>query len=182
MYAKLTEVKPGDILTADAGFTCMSAGPHTVEVDDRGQLYIPCNDGKHFLDGQLNIDDEYVGLTRSPDQALTGTATSLRHPMNAGRLGTSHARALLAIAAPFQLLSGSGWLFAATVAFVTHAASRAPASRFGMVTQDDANDPAAMARFLRSLARHCNAAAESIDPQPAPKIAPETAIAHEETQ
>ena len=63
MYAKNSEVKAGTILIADDGFTCLHDGAErTVESDDDG-LFIPCAAGKHYLDGQLNENDEYVGLT-----------------------------------------------------------------------------------------------------------------------
>ena len=64
-WAKKGEVQAGDILQADDGFTCLESGSRlTVEADDDGDLYVKCGDGSHHLDGQLNADDEYVGLVK----------------------------------------------------------------------------------------------------------------------
>lgn len=61
-WAKLSELKPGDHVLADDGFTCGMNGK-TLEVsqDDHG-LYVPCNEGKHHLDGQADDGDHLVGL------------------------------------------------------------------------------------------------------------------------
>mgnify|MGYP000266944799 CR=1 FL=1 len=58
---KLEDVKVGDVLTADAGFTCMPAGQHEVKIDDTG-LYVECDHGKHYLDGQKMGDGTLDGL------------------------------------------------------------------------------------------------------------------------
>lgn len=64
--AKKSEVHAGSYLIPDSGFDCLSAGEiHTVFSDDESRLYIHCTEGQHFLDGQLNEDDEYVGLSLS---------------------------------------------------------------------------------------------------------------------
>ena len=62
---KLSEVQPGDVLIADAGFTCIEPGATLVVGED---LSVPCADGKHFLDGQVSFDDgdTLVGLTLAP--------------------------------------------------------------------------------------------------------------------
>ena len=61
---KLTELKVGDVIIADSGFTCLKAGKYRVKVNSTGDLYINCTEGKHFLTGQLDNDDELVGLSR----------------------------------------------------------------------------------------------------------------------
>lgn len=68
-FVKLAEVKPGDRLVADGGFTCIKAGAIvTVGESPTGNdwpgadLYIPCSHGKHFLDGQENDAGQCVGL------------------------------------------------------------------------------------------------------------------------
>lgn len=63
-----TEVKPGDILIADDGFTCLNAGQRcTVSVSRKlhrlPELVVVCRDGSHFLDGQLDEQGRYVGFT-----------------------------------------------------------------------------------------------------------------------
>ena len=65
---KLSEVKPGDVLIADGGFTCIKQGARLVVADD---LSVSCSHGKHFLDGQIDFDDgdTLVGLTLAPNAA-----------------------------------------------------------------------------------------------------------------
>ena len=61
----LADVKPGDILIADAGFTCMFEAEHvTVAADEDGRLYVNCADGRHLLDGQTDAEGYLIGLTR----------------------------------------------------------------------------------------------------------------------
>lgn len=60
---KLDEVKAGDTIIADGGFPCMR-GAKVVEADDKG-LFVPCDEGKHYLDGQEDAPGaELVGLSR----------------------------------------------------------------------------------------------------------------------
>ncbi|HVI92315.1 MAG TPA: hypothetical protein VM659_28755 [Dongiaceae bacterium] len=67
---KLDDVKPGDKLVADNGFTCLEGGVHTVyEVEGRdGMPYyaLKCASGWHDLAGQEGDDGYLVGLTRAP--------------------------------------------------------------------------------------------------------------------
>jgi hypothetical protein len=63
--ARLDDLKAGDTLFADDGFTCMQAGVKTVREDEDG-LYIPCADGSHYLDGQLREDGTLAGLVKLP--------------------------------------------------------------------------------------------------------------------
>jgi hypothetical protein len=63
-YAKLSQLHAGDKVRVDRSFTCIQAGT-IVEVREGsgGDLYVPCNDGEHYLDGQLMSDDDsLVGL------------------------------------------------------------------------------------------------------------------------
>ena len=60
---KLADIKTGDIVQADDGFTCLEAGPHVVKLHN-DELYIDCNDGKHFLCGQEDEPgSDLVGLS-----------------------------------------------------------------------------------------------------------------------
>lgn len=65
MNAKLSDLKPGDAVIADDGFTCMKAGPKTVQSGDNGVLYVPCDEGRHYLFGQASLadNDTLVGLS-----------------------------------------------------------------------------------------------------------------------
>lgn len=57
----IKDLKPGQKLKADAGFTCLDLGVYEVQFDKRGP-YIFCSEGKHYLDGQTNEDGNLVGL------------------------------------------------------------------------------------------------------------------------
>ena len=65
-YATVDAVKAGDVLIADGGFTCIDKDAElTVESDPAHGLYVPCRDGKHFIDGQIEHKDGvdfYIGL------------------------------------------------------------------------------------------------------------------------
>ncbi len=59
---KFNDIKVGDELVADSGFTCLSNGiTVAVQQDDAG-FFVTCYNGKHHLDGQLNDDGDLVGF------------------------------------------------------------------------------------------------------------------------
>ena len=60
-----SNIKNGSILVADGGFDCILAGERTtVRRDEKGELFVPCSHGRHYLDGQLGADGEtLVGFT-----------------------------------------------------------------------------------------------------------------------
>lgn len=63
-YAKYSQLKAGDKLECDSGFTCLKEG-QVIYVRGEGEnLFINCEDGKHSLDGQIydEKDDSLVGL------------------------------------------------------------------------------------------------------------------------
>lgn len=57
------ELKVGDKVVLDSGFTCRNSGPAYLEEDTNG-LYFHCDSGKHYIDGQLDEDDVYIGLEK----------------------------------------------------------------------------------------------------------------------
>lgn len=63
---KLIDIKAGDTLVADGGFTCIAEGA-VLEVKDNGDgfLYVPCRRKRHYLDGQTNLEGEVVGFSRA---------------------------------------------------------------------------------------------------------------------
>jgi len=62
------QVKIGDILIADGGFTCLQDRQECKVQETDGELYVACTAGFHFLDGQLNDDlTEYVGFLKKGD-------------------------------------------------------------------------------------------------------------------
>jgi hypothetical protein len=71
MIMKLSDIKAGDIVNVE-GLTCMPAGRHTVQSDDKG-LFIPCSSGKHYLDGQ---EDEETGEMVGVEGACRVTTVS----------------------------------------------------------------------------------------------------------
>jgi hypothetical protein len=64
---KLSELSAGDLVLADDGFTCLKTGAYTVQADETGRLFIPCDEGHHYLDGQVDFDDPelLVGITKT---------------------------------------------------------------------------------------------------------------------
>lgn len=76
-YAIADEVKAGDVLQCDGGFTCMALGAKKVvkrragkltgvskeyAKDPFARLYIDCKDGSHSLGGQCGDHGELMGL------------------------------------------------------------------------------------------------------------------------
>lgn len=59
---KLEDLNEGDIITLDDGFTCNDADPAEVKKDEYG-LYIDCDEGKHYLDGQEDENGELIGIS-----------------------------------------------------------------------------------------------------------------------
>lgn len=61
---RLADVKEGDTIIADGGFTCIHPGPVAVEGDAKG-LFVHCAEGKHYLAGQEGGDGDLIGLSKS---------------------------------------------------------------------------------------------------------------------
>lgn len=77
---KLTDLSPGDVVQLDSHFTC-AKGLVIIQKDPYGELYFPCQDGKHYLIGQLNDDGYLVGITRPTAQIIPITQSE-RTPMS----------------------------------------------------------------------------------------------------
>lgn len=60
-YAKLSELKAGDQVELDEGFTCHKAGFVTLK-DSIGFLYFECDEGEHCLQGQADDGEHLVGI------------------------------------------------------------------------------------------------------------------------
>ena len=61
-FAKTYEIEAGHIVEV-TGFTCIKEGEiRCVHKDCNDKLYITCDRGKHFLDGQIDDNDCYVGI------------------------------------------------------------------------------------------------------------------------
>lgn len=62
-FVKLADLKDGDVVQLDDGFTCHSAGQCEVH-DDGGRLYFRCSEGRHYLDGQCDEHGTCVGVIK----------------------------------------------------------------------------------------------------------------------
>lgn len=60
-YAKLSELKAGDVVTVDGDFTCIEPwSQRTVYEDEQRNLCIECDEGSHALSGQADDDGEHL--------------------------------------------------------------------------------------------------------------------------
>ena len=58
------DIKAGDLIKA-YGISCLGEDSSTHEVyEDQNGLYVPCTHGNHYLDGQLDDEGQYIGITR----------------------------------------------------------------------------------------------------------------------
>lgn len=63
MPVKISEVREGTILLADAGFSCIELGTtRTVQKDLDGRLFVYCAEDKHYLEGQRTENGRYIGF------------------------------------------------------------------------------------------------------------------------
>jgi len=59
----MKDIKVGNVIIADGGFTCLADGQTcVVRIDRDGDLYVTCQDGCHYLDGQVDENDIIVGF------------------------------------------------------------------------------------------------------------------------
>jgi len=62
-YAPSSQISVGTVLEADGGFTCLTKGQRvTVAANDTNELYVPCDEGEHYLDGQLDDAGYLIGF------------------------------------------------------------------------------------------------------------------------
>lgn len=62
-YAKLADLKAGDIVTCDGDFDCMRPWSQlTVYEDQARRLCVECDHGGHTLTGQLDNGTHLVGI------------------------------------------------------------------------------------------------------------------------
>lgn len=63
---KFSDVKAGDVLLPDGGFTCIEGGDaRKVLEDGAGELFVACAGGRHYLKGQADENGVLIGLTRA---------------------------------------------------------------------------------------------------------------------
>jgi len=65
-FVKLNNLRVGDRVSVDGGFTCIPGGTTlTVVQDSGGQLCVPCAHGLHPLSGQVDDENDVcVGVYR----------------------------------------------------------------------------------------------------------------------
>jgi hypothetical protein len=67
-YKTLSETNEGDQVMVDDGFTCIKPlSKKVVKKDDSNCLYVDCDCGQHYLDGQYedyngSVEPFYIGL------------------------------------------------------------------------------------------------------------------------
>ncbi len=59
-YAKLSELKAGDIIELDSGFTCHEAGKVQIYEEVPGILCFECDEGHPQLYGQIDYDGNHL--------------------------------------------------------------------------------------------------------------------------
>lgn len=64
-YARLSTLKAGDKVQVDDGFTCIVKWGHRLVRQDSTRpgidgLFIDCRSGRHYLDGQLDDDSDFL--------------------------------------------------------------------------------------------------------------------------
>ncbi len=76
-FVPLAEIKAGDRLTADSGFTCIIPAQVCTVQEDKDGIFVPCfgpdcedwDTGKqlhkHYLDGQEGDNGECIGFVRA---------------------------------------------------------------------------------------------------------------------
>ena len=94
-FPALGDLKPGDMLVADGGFTCLREGEVVTVEQDADGLFVRCcahDDGdygkpvsderaeKHYLDGQAGDHDECVGLFRFDEGGCAGGIVQSSQP------------------------------------------------------------------------------------------------------
>jgi len=61
-YARLSALKPGDIVQVDGDFDCIQPWSRVPVLRSSHGLYVPCDKGHHYLDGQADDGDSLIGV------------------------------------------------------------------------------------------------------------------------
>ncbi len=61
-YAKLSKLRPGQLIELNNGFTCTKARTCTIHLDKDNRLFFSCDDGLHYLDGQADDGEHCIGV------------------------------------------------------------------------------------------------------------------------
>lgn len=61
----IDDVRPGIRVKADGGFTCITPGAVlTIQVDEEGFPFVPCCEGGHWLNGQIDGNGNLIGFEK----------------------------------------------------------------------------------------------------------------------
>lgn len=67
-WVKFSTAKVGQVIVADSGFDCIAEGTKLTIQEDADGLFVPCEEGHHYLDGQHDYTtDDLVGFYPNPD-------------------------------------------------------------------------------------------------------------------
>lgn len=66
---KIKEIKLGDVILLDDGFTCAEAGLVTIQENWAGYFF-SCEQGQHYLDGQEDAAGDLIGMSRPPGEFI----------------------------------------------------------------------------------------------------------------
>lgn len=61
-YAKMSELKAGDVVEIDGDFTCMKPWTKQPVQNDKDGLFLECEEGHHYLSGQADDGEHCVGV------------------------------------------------------------------------------------------------------------------------
>lgn len=61
-WATEANVREGDFLRADGGFTCIDEGAVLQVKRGKEGLFVSCSAGEHYIEGQLDDGCEYIGF------------------------------------------------------------------------------------------------------------------------
>jgi hypothetical protein len=81
---KMTDLKVGDVVVADGGFGCLEDGQRCeVKANAKGELYVECDHGNHYLEGQKDFHGELIGLTKAEEIRPAGPCCACGKPFPA---------------------------------------------------------------------------------------------------
>lgn len=60
---KITDIKAGDVLIADGGFTCIRKGAECIVRGEGRRMHVLCDQGEHYLEGQVGEHGTIIGFS-----------------------------------------------------------------------------------------------------------------------
>lgn len=62
-YSKLFAIRKGDHMVTFNGFACIPGNTIVQIKEDVSGLYFQCSEGKHYLQRQVDLEGDCIGLT-----------------------------------------------------------------------------------------------------------------------